>query len=173
VESDKSLENLFTKTYPLNKDIEDVLIKVCSLNAIYSTNIHFHLPFINFAKHIVDLDIDQRLANKDIELVNDIAEVQVNGGETRKLYSFATKYCSHHFPEVYSMYDRYVETMLWHFKQVDNFHEFKKVDLKKDYKKYHTVLGKFIKFYGLQDFTLKEIDIYLWQAGKDHFLKQY
>jgi hypothetical protein len=168
VRSDESLEKLFTKTYRRNKCLEDVLIKVCSLNAIYSTNIVLNAPLYTVAKHIVDLDIDQRLENKDQKLVNQIAEVKVNDQKTKKLYSFATKYCSHHFPKDYSMYDRYVETMLWRFKQVDNFHEFKKDDLK-DYPKYHAVIKAFKDYYKLQKYTLKEIDIYLWQAGKHYF----
>lgn len=36
---ESSLRKLFTKTYPLNNDLDDVLIKVCSLNDFYSTNI--------------------------------------------------------------------------------------------------------------------------------------
>lgn len=169
VRSDESLEKLFTETYPRNTDLEDVLIKVCSLNAIYSTQI---FSTFTVAKHIVDLDIDQRLKNKDKELVNQIAEVKVNGQKTRNFYSFATKYCSHHFPEDYPMYDVYVEKMLMHFMWVDEFYEFNKVDLK-HYPTYHAVIMAFSRFYGLQDFSLKEIDIYLWQAGKDYFSKKY
>lgn len=172
VRSDESLEKLFTETYPRNTDMEDVLIKVCSLNAIYSTNILSTSTRFTVAKHIVELKIDQRLKNKDMELVNQIAKVKVNDQKTIDFYSFATKYCSHHFPKDYSMYDRYVETMLWHFKQVDNFHEFKRVDLM-HYPKYHAVIKAFKEYYKLQKYNLKEIDIYLWQTGKDHFLKQY
>lgn len=36
---ESSLRKLFSKTYPLNENIDDVLIKVCSLNDFYSTNI--------------------------------------------------------------------------------------------------------------------------------------
>lgn len=168
VQGDKYLKKLFTETYPRNIDIDDVLIKVCSLNTIYSTRISS--PFA-VAKHIVDLAIDQRLANKDKELVNHIAKVKVNDQKTIDFYSFATKYCSHHFPEDYAMYDSYVEKILWHFKQVDNFDNFKKFKLRK-YRTYHCVIKAFRKFYGLQRFNLKEIDIYLWQAGKDYFRKQ-
>jgi len=174
VQSDESLSKMFTQTYPFNDNIHDVLIKVCSLNAIYSTNILSNSLRFTVAKHIVDLHIDQRLADKakDKKLVNQIAKVKVNGYKTINFYSFATKYCSHHFPEYYPMYDSYVEKILWHFNQVDKFYEFKKVDLK-CYRTYHAVVMKFIKSYGLEDFTLKQIDIYLWQAGKEYFSKKY
>jgi len=90
---ESSLRKLFTQTYPNNVEMDEVLIKVYSLNDFYSTNILWPFPV---AKHIVDLEIDQRLSNRDFTLVNDIAVVKVNGQKTRNFYSFATKYCSHH-----------------------------------------------------------------------------
>ena len=120
---ESSLRKLFAVTYPRNVDMDDVLIKVCSLNDFYSTNIFS--PF-TVAKHIVDLDIDQRLGNRDLTLVNDIAVVKVNGQKTINFYSFATKYCSHHFPEDYPIYDSFVEKMLMHFKRVDKFYKLKR-----------------------------------------------
>ncbi len=166
---ESSLRKLFTKTYPHNVDMDDVLIKVCSLNDFYSTNIFS--PF-TVAKHIVNLDIDQRLSSFDLTLVNDIAVVKVNGLKTINFYSFATKYCSHHFPEAYPIYDSFVEKMIMYFKQLDKFFKFRKDDLK-HYPTYHEVLMQFSRFYGLENFTLKQIDKYLWQAGKDYFPKQY
>ena len=65
-----------------------------------------------------------------------------------------------------------VEKMLMHFKRVDQFFKFKKDDLR-HYPAYHDVLMEFSRFYGLESFTLKQIDIYLWQAGKDYFPKKY
>lgn len=62
---ESSLRKLFAETYPRNVEMDDVLIKVCSLNDFYSTNIFS--PF-TVAKHIVDLDIDQRLASRDLTL---------------------------------------------------------------------------------------------------------
>ncbi len=166
---ESSLRKLFAVTYPRNVDMDDVLIKVCSLNDFYSTNIFS--PF-TVAKHIVDLDIDQRLGNRDLTLVNDIAVVKVNGQKTINFYSFATKYCSHHLPEDYPIYDSFVEKMLMHFKRVDKFYKFKKDDLK-HYPAYHAILMEFSRFYGLDGFTLKQVDKYLWQAGKEYFPKQY
>jgi hypothetical protein len=32
---------------------------------------------------------------------------------------------------------------------------------------------EFSRFYGLEGFTLKEVDKYLWQAGKEYFPRQY
>ncbi len=62
--------------------------------------------------------------------------------------------------------------MLLHFKKVDKFDNFKKVDLK-DYTKYKDIILKFRNFYGLHQFDLKEIDKYLWIRGKEYFPKTY
>jgi len=91
----------------------------------------------------------------------------INGG---KVKSWSIE--GYHFPEDYPIYDSFVEKMLMHFKRVDKFFKFKKDDLKY-YPTYHAVLMEFSRFYGLEDFTLKQIDKYLWQAGKDYFPKQY
>jgi hypothetical protein len=169
VMQENSLKKLFSQTYPLNVEMDDVLIKVCSLNQFYSTNI-FN-PFI-VAKHIVSLKIDERLKNNDFELVNDIAKIKVNDMKEINFYSFATKYCSHHKPTVYPIYDSFVEKLLIYFKGEDEFYKFKKDDLK-NYPVYRNILIEFQKFYRLDKYNLKDIDKYLWQAGKYYFPKNY
>lgn len=166
---ESSLKKLFTVTYPNNNLMDDVLIKVCSLNDFYSTNIFS--PF-TVAKHIVSLNIDERLHNNDFTLVNDLASIQMNGNRTILFYSFATKYCSHHKPTVYPIYDNFVEKILMYFKRNDKFFKFRKKDLK-NYVSYRNILLKFQSYYNLQMFNLKEIDKYLWQAGKYYFPKKY
>ena len=166
---ESSLKKLFTKTYPHNNSLDDVLIKVCALNDFYSTNIFS--PFA-VAKHIISLKIDKNLAEDDLELVNTIAEVKMNGGKIKNFYSFATKYCSHHKPTIYPIYDSYVEKMLLYFKKKDNFCDFTKDDLR-SYPIYRRILMDFRKFYDLESFDLKQIDQYLWQAGKFYFPKKY
>ena len=163
------MEKLFTKTYPDNTDLNDVLIKVCSLNDFYSTNIY---DPIKVAKHIVSLRIDKSLSMADPKLVNEIALVTVKGNKKINFYSFATKYCSHHKPVNYPIYDSFVEKMLMHFYKKDKFSKFKKVDLKY-YPEFIRVLNDFKVFYDLEQFNLKEFDKYLWQEGKIRFPKNY
>jgi hypothetical protein len=165
---ENSLRKLFTITYPRNNCIEDILIKVCSLNVFYSTNIFS--PFM-VAKHILALQIDHKLERNDLGLVNEIAEIEMNGGKKRNFYSFATKYCSHHKPEEYPIYDSYVEKILLYFKKTDNFYRFDKNELKQ-YIKYKNILMAF-QNYTLTQYSLKQIDKYLWQAGKKYFPKKY
>ncbi|MCD7892375.1 MAG: hypothetical protein LUG60_01615 [Erysipelotrichaceae bacterium] len=165
---ENSLDKLFFQTYPNNTDINDILIKASSLNDFYSTNI---FSIFNVAKHILNLDIDKRLKNGDTSLVNDIAKVTISGVD-KNFYSFATKYCSHHNPLEYPIYDNYVDKVLNYFKNRDKFDDFTKNDLK-DYIHFKNVLLSFRKYYGLEEYNLKEIDKYLWQLGRDYFPKNY
>lgn len=169
VQQESCLNKLFTKTYPLNNNLDDVLIKVCSLNDFYSTNIFS--PF-TVARHIVNLNVDEKLKQDRLEVVNEIANVTMTGNKNKNFYSFATKYCSHHKPTIYPIYDSFVDKMLIYFRNTDKFYSFHKNDLK-EYPKYRKILIEFRKFYQIENFDLKEIDKYLWQIGKIHFPKKY
>ena len=165
---ENALNKLFMKVYPNNTDINDILIKCSSLNDFYSTNI---FSIFTVAKHILELNIDERLKNKDTSLVNDMAKLTINGKE-KYFYSFATKYCSHHFPNEFPIYDSFVEKCLMYFKKQDKFYDFLKEDLK-EYAKFKDILLQFKKYYNIDEFNLKDIDRYLWQLGKEYFPKKY
>ena len=164
-DQEKSLEKLFRDLIPNNRLLEDVLIKTCILNDFYSTNIK---DVFKVANHIHDLDIDERLNVGDLTLIDDIASKKAFG---RRNYSFATKYCSHHKPHVFPIYDSYVAGVLIHFRDVDNFADFYNKDLK-DYEKFVEVLKKFIEYYSLENYNFKEIDKYLWLSGREYGLKK-
>lgn len=166
---EQSLDKLFFETYPNNTDIRDILVKASTLNDFYSTNIFSIFPV---AKHIHALNIDERLHAGDDSLVNEIALVDMGGGIIRNFYSFATKYCSHHFPVIYPIYDSYVEKVLIAYKKQDRFAMFTRNDLK-DYPTFKAIIIKFSDYYGLNKFNLKDIDRYLWQLGKDYFPIKY
>ena len=161
---EQSLGLLFNKFCPGNTTLEFVLLKVTALNQFYSTYI---LDTYSVAKHIQQMDIDQRLENHDHFLVNELALIKIKGKQ-KNFYSFASKYCSHHVPKAFPVYDSFVEKMLMHHAKVDRFAEFKKVDLKK-YDRFVQVVTAFQKFYGLEKFSLREIDVFLWLAGKKQF----
>ncbi|MDA3927226.1 MAG: hypothetical protein PF904_21345 [Kiritimatiellae bacterium] len=165
---EKSLSLLFNELCPGNTRIENVLLKVSALNDFYSTNIY---DTYTVAKHILSCNIDSDLENGDFGLVNKIALVEISG-KKKNFYSFASKYCSHHKHEIYPIYDSYVVKMLMYFKKKDKFCYFKKDDLK-TYEAFLGVIRVFQKFYGLKDFSLRQIDIYLWLAGKEFFPNKY
>ena len=159
-----ALDKLFFETYPNNTDINDILIKASSLNDFYSTNI-FDIHTV--AQHILSLHIDERLEKGDRLLVNDIAHVEVNGKD-HFFYSFATKYCSHHRPERYAIYDSYVEKVLVSMNSRKHFAYFKREELK-DYVTYMSVIRAFQQSFGLMQYDIKKLDQYLWQLGKWYF----
>ena len=161
-----ALNRLFFKLSPENKNISDILLKVSVLNDFYSTNIFKVFPV---AKHILSLQIDDRLKRGDVTLVDDIKEVVISG-RTLNFYSFATKYCSHHRPLDYPIYDSYVDEVLRYYRKHDGFAAFKNDDLK-NYTRFKSILEEFRNFYQLGKYSLKELDKYIWQLGKTYFNK--
>lgn len=57
-------------------------------------------------------------------------------------------------------------------RNTDKFADFENEDLK-DYKKYKNIFLAFRKFYGLEKYSLKELDKYLWQVGKKYYPRKY
>lgn len=161
---EKALDKLFMGICKRNDNIEDILIKCSSLNDFYSTNI-FDIHTV--AQHILSLKIDERLGNGDLSLVDEISHVEVNG-KVHTFYSFATKYCSHHNPERYAIYDSYVEKVLVSMNSRDHFMDFKQEELKV-YETYMNAIDTFRKRYGLTQYKIKKLDQYLWQLGKWYF----
>ncbi len=164
VNQENALDKLFFNLCPENKDMSDILIKCSSLNDFYSTNI---FKVHNVAKHFLNQKIDERLAVGDLNLVMDLANIEING-KRFFFYSFATKYCSHHRPDIYPIYDSYVNKLLKYFRNRDGFMAFKESNLK-EYCSYYNIIQSFKSFYGLQEFSVKQIDKYLWQLGKEAF----
>lgn len=166
---EKALNFLFTEACPLNEDMTHIILKVSTLNDFYSTNIY---DTYSVAERILSIkDLNRRLDEGDQKLVNEIAKVSIKG-KTINFYSFASKYCSHHRPALFPIYDYYVERMLLHYNKCNAFMEFRKPDLK-IYKNFLSAIQSFQKAYKLENFSLRDIDIFLWQAGKEYFPKSY
>lgn len=164
VNQENALKKLFLELCPENNTIEEVLIKCSSLNEFYSTNI-FDIHTV--AQHILSLGIDERLKQGDLSLVDDISHV-VKGNIKHTFYSFATKYCSHHQPERFAIYDNYVEKVLITLNKRDHFSDFKNQELRKC-SVFMRVIKDFMQYYGLTQIGIKQIDQYLWQLGKWYF----
>ena len=168
VAQEKAIDRLFLGEFGPNDNLQNILIKCSVLNDFYSTNIFKIYPV---AKHILELGIDARLSEGDPTIVDEIAANEI-GGTIKNFYSFASKYCSHHKPLDYPIYDSYVDKVLTYYRDVDEFADFGNADLK-IYSKFKNILVKFREFYGLEEFNLKQLDQYLWQFGKRYFPKKY
>ncbi len=167
-EQESALEKLFIKLLPLNNNLEDVLIKVCTLNDFYSTNI-YKVLFV--AKVIKDMNLDNVFkSNNAVPIAVDELNKKVFEDTNKHIYSFATKYFSHHRPDIYPIYDSYVDKLLRYYRDEYKFYTFKDKELS-NYVGFYNVYVKFKQFFGLTNFTAKEIDKFLWQVAKHHFPK--
>jgi hypothetical protein len=102
---DVALRTVF-QAMPNNTDIGEVAVKLAALNGIYAV--------VRVAEHIVGLGIDARLAEAKVDpnLIEDVARVEITKGKPRRNYSFATKYCAFHRPDLYPIYDSLVAGVL-------------------------------------------------------------
>lgn len=159
---ERALTKLFTETYPRNSDESEIIIKVSALNTLYSTQLRKYLFAV--VSHIKNLDIDDRLLAGDITLIDDIIQTPVDNGKVYRCYSFTTKYCSFHRPDIYPIYDSYVNKVLVYLQKRDSFAEDMVID-NKNYASYVEAIRRFKEYYNLQQFSLKEVDKYLWKLG--------
>jgi len=162
---ERTIVKLF-KEIPENKDISNVLVKCVTLNSLASTNI---IDVFYIAEHIQKLKIDDRLKQGELKLVDEIGKKINVGNSKRSHYSFASKYCSYHQPDLYSIYDRYVALVLTELQKRDSFSDFKRAEELKNYERYMKVLEDFRNFYGFSENELskKDLDKYLWLFGKE------
>ena len=164
-EPDPALIELFTQ-YPKNIDFVHVLLKVVTLNTLYSTMIRVysdHPTVYDVARHIVDLKIDSDLDLCSPELVRKISKIDKDK-KTFYNYSFATKYCSFHRPESYPIYDSRVNEYLWHLRNLGGLKQFKR-NVLYIYPEFKKIVDEFRDRYSLQAFTYKQIDAFLFYEG--------
>ncbi|HEV2133841.1 MAG TPA: hypothetical protein VGR47_06220 [Terracidiphilus sp.] len=163
--TEKALAELFA-AYPANNDPSRVLLKVVALNSLYTTRI---LAVLKLAHHIADLGakIDAALASGSREAVTLIPQAG-HGDSDLSFYTFATKYCNWHQPNLYPIYDSRVDKYLWALKKQGVFqcealagHQ----DLH-EYPQFCVVMTAFREQFGLGSFTFKQIDKFLWSQGQ-------
>jgi hypothetical protein len=167
---EQALNALFSQ-YPGNGDLCHVLLKVVTLNALYSTHIPIYsmkIPTVeDVARHIHQnaREVDSALAAGSPEIVDRISRVTVSEKKDRIHFSFATKYCSWHNPTAYPIYDANAEACLWCYRKQDGFATFHREGY--DYTEFVRIVRAFRDFplYGLGAFTFKEIDKFLWLYG--------
>jgi len=152
---------LACETWPGNDDLARVLAKVVLVNRVFSTNL-FHIDAM--AGHIVSLAIDPALARGDVDVVELVARAP-DLGRVKRAYSFATKYCAAHRPEVYQIYDANVEAALWAYQRRSPFGEFERSELW-EYPSFIAVVDAFRGFFGLRDSSRVELDRFLWMVGQ-------
>lgn len=156
-------EKLFS-LFPENTNLEEVILKVAVLNKFYSTNIQ---DTFTVAKTICSLkDVDSKLEEGDFSVVNKIADAVSETKIKRRVYVFASKYCAIHKPSVFPIFDNEAGNALLALNKKYYFADFTKSTLR-NYPEYVELYRTFIKTFGLEQFSLREIDLYLWNLGKE------
>lgn len=177
---EKILQHLVTE-YTDHTVPEAVDLKAKLLNLFYSTGIQAMNVMVN--KILGVANIDSRLKKGDLNLVADIAVIQLSDGKKRNNYSFATKYCALHQPDKYPIYDSIVANVLLYLlknnkippytlrgkKQAENdtcknIGEYEKA--LHDYPYYVKVYDSFCRAYNLSSFSYRDVDFYIWSAFK-------
>ena len=153
-EADKAIKKLI-HAFPSNSDLSSVLLKVTTINRLYSTNIMS--PF-DVAKHIITLQLDRELESGELSAIERIRYVTIAGVQ-KNFYSFATKYCNWHNFRAYPIYDSFVEKSLHHFNCVNG-----------NLRVYNNLKASIDCFRAqnhITNFSYKQIDKYLWLYGKN------
>lgn len=160
---ERALNSIFLDKGALGFSEPALMVKCATLNDFYSTYI-FKVYYV--VQHYLSVDkLENRLKKGDVTLVDDLRKVQTPRGPI-DFYSFATKFCSHHNPTAFPICDKLAINALYAFKKRDNFCNFTKCCLTK-YQEYIRVIDEFRIYYGLTNYSYKDIDKYLWQIGKE------
>ena len=169
--SEKALYNLFNVDYIDYNDKYQTYIKVTALNDTYSTRLSNDEKIV-ISEILCENEFADRLSNKkyDEKLVNEICD-KINERIGKKTYSFISKYCSHINENEYPIFDGYVELMLKWYRQKDKKQAFDFNDAeltKRDYDTFRKIMFEFKEKFEISK-SLKEIDEFLWTAGKKYF----
>jgi len=149
---------LIVKTFPHNREIAEVLLKVAAANQLYNAGLQTKAIYA-VAGLICDLGVDGKLDQGSSDVVGEIAYGEI--GENER-YVFATKYCHWHRPARYPIYDSIGSDLIWEYKKQDGFAQFQKKDLRR-YPTYREIVDKFIGYYKLAGVSYRELDKFLWR----------
>ena len=152
---------------PTNKTEEDIRMKMSSLGDELEIK---QLPSHNLVvEHILRLNIDDRLNKDDLTLVDDIANLEINGVNHHLLH-FASLYCCLHKPDVFPIYSD--QNHNFYQKYIKFFNLSLDPDKLTDYKVFAAALNDLVK---RADLKGKMNYIHLRKFGwlyADHVLKE-
>ena len=171
-----ALTDLFAR-YPNNTCAAQVLLKVVTLNDLYSTQIPTRAPdrpnVFDIADCIPKLNVDQAFKEKSLKIVNTISTTQFPGKRRINRFSFATKYASWHRQNIYPMWDRNVQNYLTCLRELyrvewDNFADgFKLSSNEWGYPEFHALIVRFRAHFRLAEVSFKDLDKFLWWHGRE------
>jgi hypothetical protein len=151
--------------------LEDVLIKVSSVNSLYNTQV---FAVYDMAEHIWDRRIEDKILSGEVSAVEKIRTGHGIGkkrGYDRDFYSFATKYCHWHRPDAFPIYDEVVADVLWKLNgkggEEFNFKDrFTKKSMRESYPVFVGIVNDLIQEAGADNWHYQKLDHALWILGK-------
>jgi hypothetical protein len=168
-----ALTDLFAK-YPSNTIEAEVLLKIITLNDLYSTQIPIRARdrpnVFDIAARIPSLKLDQAFKDCSLEIVSVISTTQFPKKRKINRFSFATKYASWHRQAAYPMWDRNVQTYFSCLRNLcrADWNQFSKgFRLSSDwgYPEFQAMMVRFRAHYCLEDVSFKDLDKFLWLHG--------
>lgn len=193
----KKIEDSLTwvfNEYKKNSNINEVLIKVTTLNSLYGAGLRNSkdencdkkktIDVVTMASHIVSMNkkIDELLYSKDENesfKAYKIIESGFDTNEYKKCYVFASKYCSWHNNDVFPIMDSRVKKELYKF-IISKNNEFNGDESKgrnigsSGFYEYELFRSTCIEFRNHvnnfinppKEYTLKDLDKFLWVYGE-------
>lgn len=174
--SEEAIRHLIDNPFKETKDSPIyTYTKVSLINDNYST----HLSSAEksaISKILYDFSEDIQKRNYNRDLIDNIrSECRKPNMLNKDPYSFITKYCCHHNPDNYPIFDSYVEIMLKWFSDLEDvpFHTTDKNSDFCNYDFFRNVLMQFKEYCEtnriIESISYRNLDKYLWSAGKEFF----
>ena len=145
--------------FPRNTNASEVLLKALVLNKLYSTRVR-DKDIEPLSRHIASLKLDPLLNSGSFEAIDLIADCP----NLDRQYSFATKFCALHNPQIYPIYDGNADECLWAYQRQDRFRDFYRKDLKQ-YPVWVDTVRAFRTHYKLGSLSFRQLDKFLWSEG--------
>ena len=170
-EGDELNENLLKlfKTFNDDKNKFNVLIKVASLNKIYSTAIVNINPVVKQIIKVSNSESNPKTITEYIAFVDKISKINWTNDKgkcfERNNLSFSSKYV--HFLSDFEIpiYDSYIWIIINGYLGQNN-REKKSFENPSNYKEFYATFEKFKIDLGLENYSNYTIDKFLWQYGK-------
>lgn len=162
---ERALRGLFS-FLPRNDDPAHVLLKVCTVNSIYSTHV---FAVRKLADHICEIsrELDQLIANGDPHAFDLLERFELKSEHREHvfhLYSFASKYLSWHRPEKYPIYDRYAWAYVRTLSKQSNM-PWRDEDLW-PYSEFCEGIERIAQKFGVSQFSYKQLDAFFYFEGE-------
>ncbi len=149
--------------FPENKTREVVSMKVDALLDYMSNPVWIHKRYI-IAHILSDKDFDRKLQGGVKTIVNKMADASPSKHD--KYDTFARYYCAFHNPQHY-LPGHWIAPALSEYERLDHFLQGKEFYWGERYIPYSKQFSKFVDFYGLQDYSMWHLHIFLTQLHSD------